>query len=272
MSQDTSSERPGEPVQQGTGAEGFPHGSKYPLFVGAGMFFLGVGLAMWLPALLVGVPVILYGIGGWTWEYAIEEFEAGVVPEQKHQLLGFKSGYLAMMLVISGELIIFASLFVVWFYQKSVRGPFPPGDLPAPDLTLGVLLTVVMLAASIAIGLGRRAIVRGNRSRFNLGLGATLVLGLAFMGLLAFDWQTMLAGGLSWTTGPYGAAYFIITGTHAAHLVGGLALAGVVAYRAWGRGHFSENRHLMVATTEVYWHFLTFVSILVLAFVYFPTR
>jgi len=270
MAADTST-RPGEPTRTGEGADGFPHESKYPLFVGAGLFFSGVGLSMWLPVLVVGVPLLLYGAGGWTWEYTVEEFERGVVPRQKHQLLGMKSGYIAMILLIAGELLIFAGLFVAWFYLDAERGPFPVGGLPAPSFTYGAVMTALMIVGSIAFAWARSSINRDARGRFNTGLALALLTGLGFLGALWIEWSRLMAEGLTWTAGPYGAAYYVLTGVHAAHLLGGLALGGVVAYRAWGRGHFSSKRHLMVATTEAYWHFLTFVSVLILAFVYFPT-
>jgi len=268
-----SDTRPGEPVRRGEGAEGFPHGSRFPFVVGLGLFLTAAGLSLWLPALIVGVPVLIYGVWGWTYEYTVEEFESGVVPEQKRELLGVKSGYLAMVLVVGGELLVFAGLFVAWFYLRAERDQFfpPMTDLPAPTLLLGVALTAVMLLGSVAMAYARSSISRDDRSGLSTGLAAALALGVVFLAVLGVEWSGLMARGLDWTAGPYGATYYLLTGVHAAHLIAGLGLAGIVGWRAWGRGHFSANRHLMVSTTELYWHFLTFVSILILAFVYVPT-
>lgn len=268
-----STDRPGEPVSQGTGAEGFPHGSKFPFFVGAGMFFTALGM-VWIPALVVGIPVLTYGVAGWTWEYTIDEYEQGIVPEQKRQRLGTETGLLSMYIVVLGEILIFLALFVSWFYLEAERGgSFPPmADLPAPSLSLGAAMTATMIVGSVAIHLGRRGLERDDRGRFNVGFGLTFLLGVGFLALLGIEWQALLASGLHWTNGPYGATYYALTGLHALHLVAGLMLIGVVLARAWVRNHFSSRRNLMPRTTEVYWHFLTFVSVLVLAFVYLPTN
>ena len=261
----------GETVRYGEGAEGFPHGSKHPLFVGAGMFFTALGL-IWPLVLAIGVPILLYGIGGWTWEYAIEEYERGVIPEQKRQLLGVETGLISAYVVIAGEILIFMAVFVSWFYLQAERGgSFPPmADLPAPSMTYGAAMTGAMLIGSLAVFLGRRSIQRGRRSRMAAWFLLTFVAGVAFLVLLGLEYTDLLAAGLDWTNGPYGATYYTLTGLHALHLVAGLAMVGLVVGRAWFRGHFSADRNLMPRTTEVYWHFLTVVSVLVLAFVYLP--
>ncbi len=265
--------RPGEPVRRGEGAEGFPHGSKYPLIVGIGMFFTALGL-VWLPVLLLGIPTLLYGIGGWTWEYAVEEFERGVVPEQKRQRLGIETGLISMYVVVAGEILVFLALFVSWFYLNAERSSsfLPVADLPAPRLMLGAAMAVTLVLGSIAVEVGRRAIERDNRTRFVRGFVATFVFGALYLGLLGTEWSLLMEAGLDWTTGPYGSTYFALTGLHALHVIAGLAIVGVVVARAVGRGHFSADRNLMPKTTTVYWHFLTLVSVLVLAFVYLPTN
>jgi heme/copper-type cytochrome/quinol oxidase subunit 3 len=266
---DASESNPGEPVRTGEGAEGFPHGSKYPLFVGAGLFVIGLGLA-WSPLfLVVGVPLELYGLAGWTREYAIEEYEAGVVPAQKRQLTGIESGLLGMYVLVVSEILVFAGFFVAFFYLDATRGPFPPAGFPAPQLSLGAAMAGIMLAGSLAAMYGRRAIGRGDRSGLVRGYAGTILAGLAFLALLGLEWRGLLAEGFSWVDGPYGASYYALTGLHAGHLVAGLVLVGIVVYRAVARDHFSEHRNLMVRTAEVYWHFLTAISLAILVFVYF---
>lgn len=264
----TESDRPGEPVRRGEGAEGFPHGSKYPMVVGLGFLLLGWGL-LWPPVLVLGVPVMLYGLWGWVREYAFEEYEAGVVPEQKRQLLGIETGLLGMYVLIVSEILIFMGFFVAWFYLDATRGPFPLEGYPALSFTLGAVMTLLMLVGSAASRYGRNAVLSGDRDGLVRGYAVTLLAGLGFLALLGVEYRRLLAEGLSWTTGPYGAAYYGLSGLHALHLVGGLAMVGLVLYRATARGHFSETRNLMVRTTEAYWHFLTALSIAILIFVYF---
>jgi len=262
---------PGEPVTRGEGADGFPHGSKYPLFVGLGLFLLGLGFA-WSPVfLLLAVPVEVYGLWGWTREYTIEEYERGVIPEQKRQLLGLETGLIGMYILIFSEILVFAGFFVAWFYLDATRGPFPLEGFPGLTTALGGLMAGLMLLGSLATRYGRTGIVAGDRGRLVRGYATAVVLGLGFLGALAYEWSQLLAEGLHWTSGAYGASYYALTGLHAAHLLAGLVLFGIVLYRAAGRGHFSAQRNLMVRTTEAYWHFLTAISLAIFVFVYVGT-
>ncbi|WP_396610644.1 heme-copper oxidase subunit III [Haloferax sp. S1W] len=260
----------GEPVRRGAGAEGFPHGSRYPVVVGLGLLLLGWGL-LWPPVLIAGVPVMLYGLWGWTREYAIEEFEAGVVPEQKRQLLGIETGLFGMYVLIVSEILVFMGFFVAWFYLDATRGPFPPEGYPGLTLWLGAAMTGAMVLGSLALYYGRTRITAGDRTGVVRGFSVGIVAGVAFFVLLGVEYAQLMAGDLFWSTGPYGAAYYALTGLHAAHLAVGVVLVGIVVYRARVRNHFSENRNLMVRTVEAYWHFLTAVSLAILTFVYFGT-
>ena len=262
----------GEPVRRGEGAEGFPHGSKYPLFVGAGLFFLGLGLAWSWIFLIVAVPVEVYGLWGWTKEYAIEEFEAGVVPEQKRQLMGVETGLIGMYILIVSEILIFAGFFVAWFYLDATRGPFPIDGFPGLTVALGGAMTAILLVGSLTVRYGRNAVVRNSdRGKLVVGYAITVLLGVAFLAVLGFEWSNLMAEGLAWTDGPYGASYYALTGLHAGHLIAGIVMLAIVVYRARVRNHFSAQRNLMVRVTEVYWHFLTAVSMAIFVFVYFGT-
>ena len=262
---------PGEPVQRGEGADGFPHGSKFPLFVGLGLFFIGLGFA-WSPIFLIlGVPIEVYGLWGWTREYTIEEYERGVIPEQKRQLMGVETGMLGMFILVFSEILVFAGFFVAWFYLDATRGPFPLEGFPSLTVTLGGAMTALMLVGSLTTRYGRSGILAGDRGRLVRGYSLTVLAGLGFLAVLGYEWSQLLADGLSWTGGAYGASYYALTGLHAAHLLGGLVLVGIVLYRARVRGHFSADRNLMVRTTEVYWHFLTAISLAIFVFVYVGT-
>lgn len=277
-----------EEVEVGKKTEGFPHQSKYPFVVAVGLFLLGFGLSfpstLWAPMfgdaaskgwpsvafiLLVGAPVTLWGVGGWAWEYAVEDYEDDLIPEQKRQLLGMKTAMAATWLFIVSEALVFAGLFVAYFYLEADKGPWPPEGLPPHDLSFALVLTAVLVASGVTMYWAKHALRRGNRTQFNVGLAATIALGLAFIAGQAFEYSRSLGEGLTPFAGAYGSTFYVVTGTHGAHVILGLVLLGVMAGRAWFRGHFDEDRHAMVEAVGYYWHFVDAIWLLIVLFVYF---
>lgn len=259
--------RPGEPTRRGDGNEGFPHASPAPLIVAAGLLGLALGL-VWPPLLVIGVPLFVYGVYRWTREYAIEEYERGVIPEQKRQLLGLPSGTVTMWLVILSEIFVFGALFASLLYLEAVNGPWPPDGL-ALDLPYAIGLTVLLVSSGIALHWGKDQLEAGNRRRFGYGVAAAFLLGSAFVLGQLYEYAQFFAKGLTPMQGPYGSTFYALTGMHGAHVVAGLILIGLIGVRAWRRGHFSERRHSMVRATTLYWHFVDAVWLVILVVVYF---
>lgn len=260
-------DRPGEPVEKGESGEGFPHASHAPAVTAAGLLGVALGL-IWPPLLLLGIPVFVYGIGRWTWEYTVKEYEQGVIPEQKRRLLDMPSGSVTMWLVILSEIFVFGALFASLLYLEAVSGPWPPDGLEL-NLLQALGLTVLLISSGIALHWGYHQLLKGNRRRFLTGVGVAFALGLAFLAGQLFEYIQFMDKGLTPTQGPYGSTFYALTGVHGLHVAAGLILIGIIGLRAWRRGHFSENRHQMASTTTLYWHFVDAVWLVILVVVYF---
>ena len=266
---DVSNPNAGE-TTRGEGEEGFPHGSKAPFVLATGIF--GVFLGFIFPLeWIVGVPIFVVGFYLWFREYTLGEYESGVIPEQKRQLLGIPSAYLAAMFAIVSELLLFGGAFVAWFFLASQRGPFPNLGLPGLHPLFGLLETAALFVGSVALYWTRTGVSNGETGRLNVGIATPFVFGLIYLGLVWYDWQTLMSGGLIPTSGAYGAAYYYVSGLHFLHVIVGLIAISLLGYRFWVRKHFSQNRFTMVRIAEAYWHFLTAMSAVILLLVYLPT-
>jgi len=83
-------------------------------------------------------------------------------------------------------------------------------------------MTGLLLLGALTARYGRIAVVEeGDRSKLVLGYAMTVGIGVLFLAVLAFEWSNLLAEGLRWTTGPYGATYYALAGLHAGHLIAG---------------------------------------------------
>ena len=125
-----------------------------------------------------------------------------------------------------------------------------------PDILL--INTLVLLASSATLEKTRRA-----RSAVNGWLGATILLGIAFVGGQLTAWRQLSAQGVYLSTNAHSSFFYLLTGLHGLHLTGGILALGYLASSVrrpnWER--WSE-------ATALYWHFMgaLWVYLLILLF------
>jgi cytochrome c oxidase subunit 3 len=168
------------------------------------------------------------------------------------------SGWWGMITVIATEAALFAYLLFSYFYIASQNGgAWPPGG--PPKLDLAIPGTVVLLLGSVTMWWGERGIRAGKRSQLLIGLGASVLLGLAFVVLEGIEWSRK---DFTPATHAYGSLYFVVTGFHLTHVLVGVLM--LVMLFVWTLlGYFGVRRHSTVAIAVMYWHFVTVVWVAV---------
>jgi cytochrome c oxidase subunit 3 len=106
-----------------------------------------------------------------------------------------------------------------------------------------------------------------NRTRFFILWIATIILGLAFEFGQLYEFINAIGRGLTLQVNSFASAFFIMTGFHGAHVLGGLVLLILILYRA-SRGQFSPKHHVGVAAVTLYWHFVDVVWIFLFIILY----
>lgn len=117
------------------------------------------------------------------------------------------------------------------------------------------LNTVVLLASSGVLEVGRARLGAGDARGGRLGLKIAAVLGLVFLAGQLAAWRELIAGGVFLPSSPYAAFFYVLTGLHGVHLAGGVGALGWTA-RHQGRG---------LPYTAIYWHFVGGVWVYLLA-------
>jgi len=117
------------------------------------------------------------------------------------------------------------------------------------------LNTGILLASSATLEFCRRALTRHAAVDFLRWLGATVVLGIGFLGGQFTAWHELRERGVYLATNPSSSFFYVLTVTHAAHLLGGVLALGYVAAHAVriARGH---ERRTALEVTAIYWHFM----------------
>ncbi len=138
-------------------------------------------------------------------------------------------------------------------------------EFPLPNLFYSS--TVVILLSSITLHASFINFKKRNTSMYRTFLVATYVLGLAFLVLQYLGWQAMTDMGVNFTLNPSGDFIYVISGIHAAHILGGIGAMTVALVHAFSLPHVpSPGRILRFELTAHYWHFVGLVWLYLLIF------
>jgi cytochrome c oxidase subunit III len=163
------------------------------------------------------------------------------------------SGFWGIVFLVISEASLFFYLFFSYFYVaiQPHAGPWPPGG--PPELKYAIIQSVMVLIGSGTAWWANRSAALGENLMLLIGLAATLVLGLAFIGVQLLDWYKEP---FSFQTDPFSSLYFVIGGIHLIHFaVGVIMVAAVLLWSALG--YFGPVRHAPVTITAFYWYFVT---------------
>jgi cytochrome c oxidase subunit 3 len=104
------------------------------------------------------------------------------------------------------------------------------------------------------------AIKNDKRKAFNTWLGVTVLLGLIFLVLQAWEYHHAYNDlGLTLDSGIYGTTFFMLTGFHGAHVTLGTFMLLVMWLRSVLKGHFKPHDNFGFEAASWYWHFVDVV-------------
>lgn len=185
-----------------------------------------------------------------------------------------------MWTFLATEILFFGGMLMAYLAYRYLYGAAfaeASGHLYA---SIGTINTVVLLTSSLTMALAIHAIGGGQRRATVLLLAATAALGALFLGIKAFeyylDFQEKLVPGVNFAAADFAdpahsqlffLLYFIMTGVHALHMIIGITIVSIVAFRVW-RGHFSAQSYNGVENSGLYWHFVDIVWVFLYPLLY----
>lgn len=185
-------------------------------------------------------------------------------PETK----GRSIAWWGMAVLIATEAMIFATLLSSYIFVRAASKEWPLDHIEPPELKLIWFFTAVLLGSSGPMFFAEHGIKKGNQARLRLGLALVFLMGVTFLGFLAYEYHELEFG---IRDNAYGTLFYTITGLHGAHVVGGLLMIGMLQIKAW-MGKFSAERHETVAVIGMYWHFVDVVWIFVFSTLYLSVQ
>ncbi len=217
------------------------------------------GTVMYPLLTAVGVVALLYS--GVKW--GLEDFYAPPAEiANRWPFDNIEKNKLGMWFFLGSDVLVFGAFISAAVFIRIHAGWHT--WQPIPDSIFGLVNTFVLLTSSFTVILALVFSRRGNSKGLVASIGATMLLGLTFMGVKAFEWwEKIYVDGvfIGAAPEPYSAVqasvYFVTTGLHAVHVLIGLVVAAFLIARAY-QGYYLED-HRPVEYFGLYWHFVDIV-------------
>jgi cytochrome c oxidase subunit III len=141
-----------------------------------------------------------------------------------------------------------------------------PDWVPVRIPTLLWVNTVVLLASSGTLEFARKRLTQSDLPGFRRFWLITMILGLAFLIGQVTAWRILVGQGIYLASNPASSFFYIFTGAHCLHLLGGVGALVYVARRNYDAA--KVTRPVAAEVTSYYWHFMDALWLFLLALMY----
>lgn len=208
------------------------------------------------------------------------------IPNYGERLRRYRLG---LMLALSSVVMLFVSFTTAYVVRKAgaVWDPasndyisnWVPLTLPVRTLLVN---TFILLLSSFVLEFARRRAaedvalapivgmpgIRVSASHALPWVWMTIVLGLGFLAGQTYAWHVLQLTNTTFATSTSSSFFFMLTGVHAVHLVGGIIALLYAGMTAWLHRP-PETRRIVIDVTAWYWHFMGLLWIYIFALLYF---
>ncbi len=247
--------------------------SPWPAVGALSAFVTALGAVGWMH----GAPYMnyLFGLGMLGILYTMFSWFSDVVGEAEHGdhtaivQVGLRYG---MILFIASEVMFFVTWFWAYFdaslvpsSTEIVGGVWPPVTIETFNpWHIPLVNTLILLLSGTTVTWAHHALVEGNRENLKKGLWLTVLLGITFTSLQAYEY---VHAAFDFGGHIYGSTFFMATGFHGLHVIIGSIFLTVCLIRVY-KGHFKPDHHFGFEAAAWYWHFVDVVWLFLFSSIY----
>lgn len=173
---------------------------------------------------------------------------------------------LGFWIFLGAEIILFATLFSVYavLSQRYAGGPTHHDLIKMKDV---MIQTLLLLTSSFTMGLAIFEMRRNNLKGLLTWFVITLLLGAGFLFMEINEFIHYVHEGATMQTSAFLSSFFVLLGTHGAHVTLGIGWAVMIIIQLVKRGltPVTARKTFIIG---LYWHFLDVVWIFIFTFVY----
>jgi cytochrome c oxidase subunit 3 len=175
------------------------------------------------------------------------------------------AAHLGMWLFLTSEVLLFGALFGLYFGYRAAHPDAFQRATAENDVVIGTANTLILISSSLAAAWSVHSLRQARRRAAFTSLLLTVALGLAFLVLKALEYREHFAQGIypgsayAYAGLPSDGArlffmlYYLMTGLHALHVIGGLTALAIVAILV-RRGRYGPANDTAPELTVLYWH------------------
>lgn len=246
----------------------------WPLTGSIGAITLTSGIILWfhkneIYLFYLGAIILLITIILW-WRDVVRE---GTL-QGKHTIKVTNGLKLGIILFIISEVFFFISFFWGFFHRRlsptveiGINWP-PKGIQVFNPIEIPLLNTIILLCSGVTVTWAHHRLIEGNHNQAKQRLLLTVILGLYFSALQAYEY---LESRFCISDSVYGSRFFIATGFHGIHVIIGTTFLTVCLFRHL-INHFSKNHHFGFEAAAWYWHFVDVVWLFLYISIYWWGR
>jgi cytochrome c oxidase subunit III len=178
---------------------------------------------------------------------------------------------------LGSEVMFFAGLFAIYFTLRSTSPDLWATETAKLNVPFAAVNTFILVASSFTCQFGVLKAERLQHRRTSWKLGdwgmvewffVTYVMGAMFIIGQIFEYTTLVGEHVALDSSPYGSAFYLTTGFHGMHVLGGLIAFLLVIGRAYSVRKFGHKEATSAIVVSYYWHFVDVVWIALFAVIY----
>lgn len=176
---------------------------------------------------------------------------------------GILPGKVGVWWFLASEIMLFGGLIGSYIVAR-LGSPGWSAEAAHLSVPIAAINTLVLLTSSLTMVAAFAAVERGDRRGVRIFLLCTILLGLMFLGIKAYEYSSEIRAGFTPVTGPFWSFYYTMTGLHALHVLAGIITN--LSLFVMARGGL-RNLH-RVELAGLYWHFVDIVWIFLFPLLY----
>jgi heme/copper-type cytochrome/quinol oxidase subunit 3 len=181
-------------------------------------------------------------------------------------LPGITIGRLGIWWFLASEIMVFGGLIMTFVLARIAAGGWHDAAEHV-NARIAAVNTLVLVTSSLTMVQAHGAVTAGDRRRAARFLLVTVLLGLSFLGLKAWEYTGEIRHGFTPATAPFWSFYYALTGLHALHVTAGIAVNAHLCVQAARSRAWDQVSH-RVELAGLYWHFVDLVWIFLFPLVY----